>query len=105
MAKSSRLKPRRLAEKIRQMRLALGLSQSEMINRLGFGGEVIREELSAFELGKRQPPLGLLLEYARLARIRVEVLIDDDMDMPDRIPGASNRDAAKRTFATKRKRK
>ena len=105
MAKSSRLRPKRLAEKIRQIRLALGLSQSEMINRLGFEGDVIREELSAFELGKRQPPLAMLLEYARLARVSVEMLIDDEMDLPDTVLGTSNRKAAKREFAAKRKEK
>lgn len=105
MAKSSRLKPKRLAEKLRQIRLALGLSQNEIINRLGFGEELIREELSAFERGIRQPPLGLLLEYARVARVRVEVLIDDELDLPDGIPGNAKHESVKKKFAAKSKKK
>lgn len=105
MAKSSRLKPKRLAEKLRQIRLALGLSQNEMINRLGFGEELIREELSAFERGIRQPPLGVLLEYARVAGVRVEVLIDDELDMPDSIPGTAKHESVEKKFAAKSKKK
>ena len=105
MAKSSRLKPKRLAEKLRQIRLAFGLSQNEMINRLGFGEELIREELSAFELGKRQPPLGVLLEYARVAGVRVEVLIDDELDLPSSIPSPARHESAKKKFAAKSKKK
>ena len=105
MAKSSRLKPKRLAEKIRQIRLALGLSQNEMINRLGFGEELIREELSAFEREIRQPPLGLLLEYARVAGVCVEVLIDDELDLPNSILGTAKPKSMKKKFASKSKKK
>jgi transcriptional regulator with XRE-family HTH domain len=105
MAKSSRLKPKRLAEKLRQIRSALGLSQNEMINRLGFGGELIREELSAFEREIRQLPLGLLLEYARIVGVGVEVLIDDELDLPNRITGTGKPESIKKKFATKSKKK
>ena len=105
MAKSSRLKPKLLAEKLRQIRSALGLSQNEMINRLGFGGELIREELSAFEREIRQPPLGLLLEYARIVGVGVEVLIDDKLDLPNRITGTAKPESMKKKFATKSKKK
>lgn len=105
MAKSSRLKPKRLAEKLRQIRLALGLSQNEMINRLGFAEEIIREELSAFERGIRQPPLGILLEYARIAAVRVEVLIDDDLDLPNSIANTAKHKGVRKNFAVRNKRK
>jgi len=105
MAKSSRLKPKRLAEKLRQIRSALGLSQNEMINRLGFGGELIREELSAFEREIRQPPLALLLEYARVVGVGVEVLIDDELDLPNIITGTAKPESMKKKLATKSKKK
>jgi transcriptional regulator with XRE-family HTH domain len=105
MAKSSRLKSGRLPEKLRQIRLALGLSQNEMISRLGFIGELIREELSAFERGIRQPPLGVLLEYARVAGVYVDVLIDDELDLPESIPGVPKHKGAKRKPAAKSKNK
>ena len=103
MAKSSRLKPKRLAEKLRQIRLALGLSQNEMINRLGFAEEIIREELSAFERGIRQPPLGVLLEYARVAGVCVEVLIDDDLELPNSIPDTAKHKGVKKDSVAKSK--
>ena len=105
MTKSSRLKPKRLAEKLRQIRLSLDLSQNEMINRLGFAEELIREELSAFERGIRQPPLGVLLEYARVAGLGVEALIDDDQDLPDGIPSTAKHKGIKKDSAARSKRK
>ncbi len=105
MTKSSRLKPKRLAEKLRQMRLALGLSQNEMINRLGFAEELIREELSAFERGIRQPPLGVLLEYARVASVYVDVLIDDDQDLPNSIPNTAKHKGLKKDSTARSKKK
>ena len=104
MAKSSRLKPKRLAEKLRQVRSALGLSQNEMINRLGFAEDLIREELSAFERGIRQPPLGVLLEYARVAGVSVDALIDDEFDLPDNISGTPKHKAVKRKSVARSKR-
>jgi transcriptional regulator with XRE-family HTH domain len=105
MTKSFRLKPKRLAEKLRQIRLALSLSQNEMINRLGFAEELIREELSAFERGIRQPPLGVLLEYARVAGVYVDVLIDDDQDLPNSTPKTSKHKGVKKDTASSSKKK
>jgi hypothetical protein len=102
MAKSSRLKPRRVAEKLREVRMALGLSQNEMINRLGFAEELIREELSAFERGIRQPPLGVLLGYARMAGICVDVLIDDELELPNKIPSTPKHKGIKKAAKNKR---
>jgi transcriptional regulator with XRE-family HTH domain len=85
MGIASRFKPGRLAEKLVQVRTALGLSQNEMISRLGFGDELIREEISAFELGKRQPPLQVLLQYARCVGVSTDVLIDDELELPAKL--------------------
>jgi hypothetical protein len=76
-----------------------------MISRPGFGGELIREELSAFERGIRQPSLGVLLEYARVAGTGVEVLIDDELDMPESILGRAKPQSTKRKSAAERKKK
>src|ERR1700741_3044130 len=102
MAKSSSFKPRRVADKLREVRMALGLSQNEMINRLGFAEELIREELSAFERGIRQSPLGILLGYARMAGICVDVLIDDELALPDKIPGTPKHQGIKKAAKNKR---
>jgi len=62
-------KPDRLAEKLRQIRLALGLSQGEMINHLGFTGQIGQAKISEYERGEREPDLLLLMAYARSAGI------------------------------------
>lgn len=76
------LKPKRLGSKLLQIRLWLGLSQSEMLRRLGYENDIWYTQISAYETGSRQPPLVILLEYARLAKISTDVLIDDDVDLP-----------------------
>ncbi len=77
-----RLRPERLAEKLKGIRVALGLSQDGMLERLGLAEEYFRSRISAYELGNREPPLPVLLEYARCAGISTDVLIDDELDLP-----------------------
>ena len=35
----------------------------------------------------REPSLLILLAYARVARVHLEVLVDDAVDLPARLPG------------------
>jgi transcriptional regulator with XRE-family HTH domain len=86
MGKRARMKQERLAEKLLQIRLALDLSQSEMLRRLGFEDVLDYKRISEYELGKNEPPLAVLLQYARAAGICVDVLIDDKMDLPTKLP-------------------
>jgi transcriptional regulator with XRE-family HTH domain len=105
MGIASSLKPARLTEKLIQIRVALGLSQNEMISRLGLSDELIREELSAFERGLRQPPLVVLLKYARCVGISTDVLIDDELDLPNKLLKGSNREVVSRTRTPRTNRK
>lgn len=84
-----RQRPHRLAEKLLRIRTALGLSQNEMIRRLGFEGELIQAHISAYERAheNRVPPLGVVLQYARCAGVAMEVLVDDTLDLPTKITG------------------
>jgi hypothetical protein len=59
-----------------------------MIRRMGLQDRLVQAEVSAYELGLREPPLYVLLEYARAANILVEWLIDDSVDLPDKLPAA-----------------
>ena len=86
MGKGIRPKPERLAEKLRQIRLAFGLSQSEMLNRLGVEDLITYHRISDYELGKNEPPLTILLQYARAANVSTDVLIDDELDLPKKLP-------------------
>lgn len=86
MGAAARIKPERLAGKLRAIRLALGLSQTEMLKRLGYEGRIAYHRISNYELGTGEPPLPILLEYARLAGVCVDVLIDDKLDLPAKLP-------------------
>ncbi len=87
MGRSSRKKPIRLAEKLKQIREAFGLSQNGMLIRLRLDDDSInRASISAYELGSREPPLLVLLAYSRSANVFLEVLVDDELDLPDAIP-------------------
>jgi len=74
MGATKRDYPRKLARKLRRVRVRAGLSQSEIAKELGVTDRAI---ISQFEGGKRQPSLPVLLRYARLAGVTVDVLIDD----------------------------
>lgn len=82
MGRVSRDKPKRLAEKLLQIRINLGLSQNQMLEKLGLTDKVFRSAISGYELGTREITLPLLLKYARLVGISTDVLIDDELDVP-----------------------
>jgi transcriptional regulator with XRE-family HTH domain len=88
-----RPKPRaeRLNEKIRQIREAYGWTQPEFIRRLGLEDELTQSDIQAFERDSedrwaREPALPHLLRIARLAGITIDVLVDPEMELPDRLP-------------------
>ena len=92
----TRPKPKHLAAKLRRIREALGLSQSEMLRRLGFENVHAYTRISSYELGRNEPPARVLLEYARAANVYVEVLIDDGLDLPARLPSAKKHEGVRR---------
>lgn len=77
--------PKRLAKKLHQIRLALGLSQTEMLKRLGVEDIVSYHRISEYERGKREPMLIILLRYAQVANISTDVLIDDKAKLPEKL--------------------
>ena len=85
MGRVARPKPERLAEKLLQIRLSLELSQDGMLRLLGLDEKLFRSAVSGYELGTREPPLPVLLMYARVTGVCVDVLIDDELDLPARI--------------------
>ena len=105
MGKRARLKPERLAEKIVHIRNALGLSQSEMYRRLGLEDLLDYKRISEYELGNSEPPLPVVLRYARAAGVHMEALVDDELDLPDNLPGTTQHKDIKRQYAPRRKAK
>ena len=77
----ARPRPKHLAAKLLEIRHSLGLSQSEMVQRLGVG--IPYAFISKYELDRNEPPHAVLLAYSRAARVSVETLIDDDLDLFD----------------------
>jgi transcriptional regulator with XRE-family HTH domain len=84
MGRYHRQKPKRLAEKLLQIRDRLGLSQNELIKYLGLEDEITQSRISGYELGTREPSLPTLLKYARSFGISTDVLIDDEVELPFR---------------------
>jgi len=82
MGRVAAKKPRRIGNKLRQIRRMLELSQGGIVERMGLRGELKRTSVSNFERKRRVPSLLVLLRYARLAGVCLEVLIDDDLDLP-----------------------
>jgi transcriptional regulator with XRE-family HTH domain len=103
MGKASRQIPSRLGEKLAQIRHAFGLSQNGIIRRLELTG-ISRGNLSQYELGRRDPPYSLLLTYARAAGVWLDVLIDDELDLPTKIPSTSKHKGITRRSSPRRNR-
>jgi transcriptional regulator with XRE-family HTH domain len=80
MGRSSRPRPKRLAMKLRRIREGLEISQAEMCKRLDFK-TIHPAHISAYERGEREPPLPVILKYARMVGISTDVLIDDKLDL------------------------
>ena len=75
-----RNRPDRLAEKLLQIRKALGLSQKEMAERLG--NYRTHHHVSQYERGKAIPFLEVVLAYSQLANVSMNVIVDDNLDLP-----------------------
>jgi transcriptional regulator with XRE-family HTH domain len=102
MGRASRPKPAHLAGKLRQIRISLGLSQNEMLRYFGLDEELFQGSISGYELGTREPPLAVLLQYARAANLYVEALIDDELDLPEKLPAQAKSEGVKKNLRTRK---
>jgi len=81
MGSKARPKPKYLGKKLRVIRAEiLGMSQTEMSKALGL--RIDYSAVSQYELSTREPPLPILLKYARLIGVSTDVLIDDELALP-----------------------
>lgn len=97
MGSKRRAQPKRMGKKLLRIRNGLDLTQEQMAKRLDLKETpVYPTHVSEFEHGKREPSLLVLLGYARLAGVSTDVLIDDDLDLPDYIPAVSESDGVMR---------
>ena len=81
MAKAARPRPLNLARKLRDIREYLGFSQNEMLRALGLAETSNRSLISGFELGTKEPSLITLIAYADLAKITVDAIVRDNVDL------------------------
>ncbi len=83
MGRAERSKPKRLGEKLKTIRESLGLSFEEMIAHLDYPQiPLYRANIYRYETGRLEPPLLILLRYAKLFDISTDDLIDDNIDVP-----------------------
>ena len=82
MGRGSREIPAKLGEKLTQIRIYLGVSQDGLVRKFGLSEKLTRNDISKYERGVREPALATLLKYARAAGVNVEVLMDDELDLP-----------------------
>jgi len=71
--------PKRLAEKLLQIRKSLEVSQREMAQRLRM--DVSANSISKYERGKTKPTLRVLLAYARIGKVSMAQIVDDEEDL------------------------
>jgi transcriptional regulator with XRE-family HTH domain len=96
MGSAARRTPKRLAEKLLDIRVELGLSQNGLIRQMGFSDELSQAQISMFERGIRQPSLPILAAYAQVANVYLEALILDDVDLPRQLPANTKSEGVKR---------
>lgn len=102
MGKTKPERPKYLGKKLASIRQSFGLSQNEMLRRLGLDDKYLREEISAYERGVRVPPLNVLLRYSLVARVWVNVLIDDSLALPAELPSKQMNEGVARSRASKK---
>jgi transcriptional regulator with XRE-family HTH domain len=79
----ARNRPDRLAEKLLQIREALGLSQRDMAERLAerAGVKITSTNISRYERDRSVPFIEVVLAYARLANVEMNEIVDDDLEL------------------------
>ena len=87
MGREQRQRPKYMAKRLRLIRDKLGLSQNDLIARMHLTDTLYQDYISAYERGIRESPLPVLLRYAKIAGVSTDVLIDDTLKLPERLPG------------------
>jgi transcriptional regulator with XRE-family HTH domain len=96
MGTIARRRPRQLAKKLLKIRRAFGDSQNALVRRLDLTDKMAQSDISAFERGTREPPLPVLLKYAQMAGIWIDVLVDDELSLPEKLPAKPKSEGIRR---------
>ncbi len=86
MGTKKRPVPARLPEKLLKIRRLLDLTQEQLAERVSHLPSAPQPgHISRFEQGLREPNLIYLLEISRLSGVPLEVLLDDKLDVPEKL--------------------
>ncbi len=92
-----KLVPQRLSEKLWYIRFAYNLTQAEMLCIVNeFETGVNRARINQYETGKRAPSLVEVANYALFAKLPLETLFNDAVDLPARLRQAGNEELKRR---------
>ena len=87
MGRRPRQKQQNLGKKLLRIRHALGLSQIQLVKSMKIEGRLAHHRISEYESGRREPSLSMLLAYAHIAGVHLEDIVDDNLDLPEKLPG------------------
>lgn len=99
-ASRKRYVPARLGEKFLQIRTALNLTQQSMLERLALPPEFSQSNISAYERGTKEPPIFVIMKYAEVANVWIDVLVRDSLALPEVIPARRMHEGIKRPRLT-----
>lgn len=82
MGRAKKKTPQRLGEKLKAIRDSFNFSFTQMANALSDEEIIVlRTDVNRFEKENREPSALILLRYARLMKVSVESLIDDNLEL------------------------
>jgi transcriptional regulator with XRE-family HTH domain len=96
MGRRARYVPARLPQKLIQIRKALSLTQQEMLEFLRLPEEILQTSISQYERGQIEPPIFVMLRYAEVANVWLEVLVRDELDLPEKLPSGIKSEGVRR---------
>ncbi len=105
MGKYPRPRQKHLPKKLVQVREALGLTQNELLRHLGLEEKLSRTDISNYELDHREPALYVVLKYAKAAGVCLDALVDDELDLPEKLPSTPKHHGVRPAAAKRGKQK
>jgi DNA-binding XRE family transcriptional regulator len=89
MGRGRRARPKKLQQKLCEIRRRLDITQEEMAKSLikhGAEKTIHSGYVADFETGKREPSLLGVLAYAKSVGVCADTLLDDELDLPEKLP-------------------
>jgi len=88
MGKTPRPRTTRLPRSFARFVLLSDSRRTKFIRRLGLTAELFQANISGYELGTRKPALPILLKYGQVAGVCLDVLVNDALNLPEKLPSA-----------------